>query len=91
MAPSISSARHQLLFQAARPRHCRFDRVERVPERDLLGRMREAPARQPAPVRQGPVLAAVVDAAVPQQKRHQLLAVAAQVLGRLVIPVEVQG
>jgi hypothetical protein len=76
-------ARHdrgQLLFQPPQPRQRLFDCLERVLEHDLLGRMREALARQPAPVRQGPMLAAIEDAAVPQQKRQQLLALAAKVL-----------
>jgi hypothetical protein len=53
--------RDQLLFQPPQPRQRLFDRLDRVLEHDLLGRMREALARQPAPVRQGPMLAAIED------------------------------
>jgi hypothetical protein len=74
--------RDKLLLQSPQPRYCFLYRLDCVLEHDLLRRMREALARQPAPVCQGPVLAAVVDAAVLQQKRQQLLALAAQLLGR---------
>ena len=77
-----SNDRGQLCFKTPQSGNGIFDRIEPVLEDDLLRRVVEFLIGQPAPMGHRPVLAAVKDAAVPQQKRQQLLSLPAQVLGR---------
>jgi hypothetical protein len=59
-----------------------FDRVDGFLKDDLLGGMLELLAGQPAPMRQRPMTASAVDAAVAQEEGKQLLAFAAKVVPR---------
>jgi hypothetical protein len=76
-------ARHNrghLLIEAAPPGRSIIDRVHRILENDLLSRVIELLPRQPVKMRPAPMLAATEDPPVAQQKRQQLLALAAQIL-----------
>ena len=72
--------RGELLVQAMQPLSGILDRVDLLLEDDLLGRVLEGLTGKPAPVRQRPMTAAVVDPAMAQEKGEQLLAFAAQVV-----------
>ena len=74
--------RDQLSVQPSQSLDGILDRIDPVLEDDLLRRVLELLIGQPATMRQGPMPTAVEDAAVAQQKRQQLLALAAKVLGR---------
>ena len=74
--------RGQLPVQPAQPLGGIPDGAHHLLEDDLLSRMREGLAGKPAPVRQRPMTAALVDPAVAQQEREQLLALAAQIVPR---------
>ena len=72
--------RGQLLVQTTQPLARILHRINLLLENDLLGRVLEGLTREPAPVRQGPMTAPVIDAPIAQQEGEQLLALAAQVV-----------
>jgi hypothetical protein len=75
----------QLLLQAVQRLRRIRNRVDGLLEDNLLRGMIEALLGQPAPVHQCPMTAAAVNPAMPQWKREQLLALAAQIVGRRLV------
>ena len=71
----------QLPVQAMQPLDGFRYGLDLLLEDNLLSRVLEGLTGEPAPVRQGPVTASVVDPPVTEQEGQQLLALAAQVVG----------
>jgi hypothetical protein len=71
----------ELLLEAAQPLKGIFDRIEPFLKDDLLSCVLKLLAGEPASMRQRPMTAAAIDAAMTQQEGKHLLAFAAKVVG----------